>query len=487
MGDSEHRDTTIEKESPTTEKDEAKKLKVDWGKLRAEFTWDKLWTNRSWRDIVVHFAKVLLLTILPTLVDMTTDALNGIDFVVGTDYMKQVVNSSDPLNENCTLVGTYLKHGGDGETWIEYEDLSCHEKDQIWGYVSLGFIFLSGLLLAKGTCQRRMKEAKQDKKSWLALFWISCLVLSMVPCGSLFPLILVGVHLCALLNAGPEMEKLTSWVTRLEGSWESTFQFLLAVFIILSRSDRTPSNLQLVSLAASLISVIKTQIEGYLRKKHATNLPFLDKISKASVLFPMFLTSAIFKLGSIAVTCAMLRYIAIPVLLAAFLLVLGLGWGLGIWLERERDLIESWPNHVYTLYIVRERPSDSDEYLTPKATIENFLYNNIAWFVLYLLILTTIVTMATIQDRIESLKTFWQDPDYARNILVHNLGLLWAIYGVIILCGIISGLLIFFQIWRPYKEEEEIANSQVGFKLLFCSHCPKYDLSCQNPQKNTSH
>ena len=84
--------------------------------------------------------------------------------------------------------------------------------------------------------------------------------------------------------------------------------------------------------------------------------------------------------------------------------------------------------------------------MTRKESIETFLYINIFWFVIYTLFLTRIVTMATIQDQVESVKIFWQGPEYSRNILVHNLGLLWAIYAVIMLCGIIFGILICLQI-----------------------------------------
>ena len=119
---------------------------LDWAGLRAEFTWKNLWTNRTWGNIFGHFAKVLLLSLSPTLFDMTTDALSGKTFVFGTDYMKRNVNQSDPLNANCTLIGTYMKVGDDGESYVDYTDWSCHEKDPIWGYVTLGIIYIPGII-----------------------------------------------------------------------------------------------------------------------------------------------------------------------------------------------------------------------------------------------------------------------------------------------------------------------------------------------------
>ena len=68
--------------------------------------------------------------------------------------------------------------------------------------------------------------------------------------------------------------------------------------------------------------------------------------------------------------------------------------------------------------------------------------------------LTIFVVIATIENNFEGVEIFSQDPTYARNILVHNLGHLWALYAVIMLCGISSAVLIYFQIWRPHNEAE---------------------------------
>ena len=64
---------------------------------------------------------------------------------------------------------------------------------------------------------------------------------------------------------------------------------------------------------------------------------------------------------------------------------------------------------LYVLYIVHCTLYNASlgvtHYLTPKETMDNLLFHNIAWFVIYSIILTTIVTMATIQDSFESDQT----------------------------------------------------------------------------------
>ena len=49
----------------------------------------------------------------------------------------------------------------------------------------------------------------------------------------LFPLILASVKLLHLVNPGREWEILSEGVTYAEGTWESSFQFVTQVFIIL--------------------------------------------------------------------------------------------------------------------------------------------------------------------------------------------------------------------------------------------------------------
>ena len=142
-------------------------------------------------------------------------------------------------------------------------------------------------------------------------------------------------------------------------------------YIILSRSDRTPSNLQLASLAASLVTLVKHQIVLHL----SHTLPLMDKLSKAFVLFPVFLTCAIFKLGSIAVICAVMRLqLVIPVYIATHLLLLGICWCAG-----KKNLIDGAGVHTYRLAILVTTKGGS--YLTRKESIETFVYNTIFWFV----------------------------------------------------------------------------------------------------------
>ena len=62
--------------------------------------------------------------------------------------------------------------------------------------------------------------------------------------------------------------------------------------------------------------------------------------------------------------------------------------------------------------------------------MENFVCNNVGYFIIHSLIMTTLVIMVTIQS--ESVETFWQGTEYSRNILVNNPVRLWAIWAAIL-------------------------------------------------------
>ena len=57
-------------ESDDTSKREKTGWCVDWTGARKEFSWEKLWTERLWSDIAGNFAKVFLLSLIPTLFDV---------------------------------------------------------------------------------------------------------------------------------------------------------------------------------------------------------------------------------------------------------------------------------------------------------------------------------------------------------------------------------------------------------------------------------
>ena len=113
-------------------------------------------------------------------------------------------------------------------------------------------------------------------------------------------------------------------------------------------------------------------------------------------------------------------------------------------------MLNGWGVHAVKLVNV----VDHSRKITPANNVPNRLSQNIAWFVIHPLVLTTILVLATIEHHNKSVEIFSQDTDTARNILVRDLNIFWALYAAIMLSGIVSAGLIFFQIWRPHTERE---------------------------------
>ena len=85
-------------------------------------------------------------------------------------------------------------------------------------------------------------------------------------------------------------------------------QFMLQLFIAFVRSDREISNLQILTIASSLMSIVSTKIEGYFVKKPKTTIK-----TKAKLII-LFLASSIFDSASSALMIATLRCYSVSVL-----------------------------------------------------------------------------------------------------------------------------------------------------------------------------
>merc|ERR1712226_1048079 len=139
---------------------------------------------------------------------MGSDALSVYNFINGTTYMKYVpdLNHASLNSGLCNHVGTHLRRDGNLSE-VDYEEVECFERDPIWGFMSLFFIF--------------------------------------------FPFFVLTVKTIGLLNPGRNWKILARRCAFAEGVWESRFQLLLQLFIIFTRADRAPSLVQMLAMASS--------------------------------------------------------------------------------------------------------------------------------------------------------------------------------------------------------------------------------------------
>ena len=379
--------------------DEGEKIKEDMefgevnlSALYRELTVEKMWHERTWFEVLKHFAITLIISVLPTLLDM------------GTDFIAV----------------------------IEYQ----HEGHYIWGWTTLVIIFFPGLFFS---------------------VWISkafninsgCLTCCLYPVGYiLFPLILVAVKIVGLLNPGQEWKRFTVKITSFEGDFESSLQMLLSLYIVFVRAQNgdSPKWWQIAQLTGSMVMITKTAIADHLLPQQPMSM---KKEQKATIkLIPLFLSNSVFKVLSFATMAATITGFNVESWLNP-------GWNLSyiypaaIALLHLPSLISCCrcfsigyltlgsPKHMVKLLVIRKGGR------VTKQSMHNLLYNNVWWFVFNTILLSccqaeVLVDLRTSVDMLPRMQEMF-------NVSC----------GVILFAAVMNIVLIYFQLWRPYKAEEE--------------------------------
>ena len=113
---------------------------INFTSLRKELTVQKLWGERTWKEILRHFFIALIFGALGSFVDVSTDSLTAKSFITGANYTKWVKNLSDPANhDDCVHTGRFTSFNPGPE--IEYEEIVCFEQDPMWGWATVALIF----------------------------------------------------------------------------------------------------------------------------------------------------------------------------------------------------------------------------------------------------------------------------------------------------------------------------------------------------------
>jgi hypothetical protein len=425
--------------SQTTEVMEAEDPGVDWKALREEFTMDQLWGNRSWKCIGLVFAIGFICRLVPSSFDLGTEGVSAKRFIVGNNYIKNIdIKKGDNLtelfgnNSDCSHIGRFTRFTEEGEE-IVYEQVQCFERDYIWGIFTATCIFLPGVWAPMFLGHISTWENN--------LYFYSLWVLS-IP---LFPFIVIGVHLVGLFNPGPQWKKLTKKISAAEGSGEATLQFCLQLFIIFTLGDRQPSVVQLATLTASLFLLINTGMDDYMKANPPKDLK--EELRRKKDLLLIFLASTIFKLGSVAVMAATLRYWAF--------LCCYVPWNGGLVLfycfgSKMKDLTKMFPTHPLGLKLWYD-PS-----WTKKKTMKNCLFCNVYWFLSFSVVLMAIAILAN----------FFPETDLLSHTLssiaiVKKIFLLNTILFIVMLCGIVSIGFIFLEYDMARAEAEEIERRSI--------------------------
>ena len=436
---------------------------LDWDILKKEFTLEKIWTNRSRSDIAKNFAIVLLFGLIPTLSDVVTDGLSVNSFLSGTVYTKHITDLSlmnmtnthdckhlsnvsnpfDPEAAECTHTGCFIRFTDEGPI-IEYAVIECFEKDPVCGFVTLATIFLPGFVSP--------------------FLWTGC---GFMTTGTLcfflfpfFPLLLLGAKLVALINPGKHWKKFTFRLTAAEGNAESRAMLLLQLYIIFTRADRQPSTIRWATLATSLVMIIKTKTNHFLRDQ-PTDMTLKDQLQKAATLVPMILARNTSVIGSMAASTALLRYWS---LLVIFPLVHIIRIILSRWAVNDKFWKPgSEPNPAKTL----------KKLITKKRNMKFFVSKETCTIISNLLILTGLTITANLHPEatIPSFSPSLHAVKFSDAAIVQNIYLLNYIYIIVMLSGAISLVLVYIQIVLPCKKHVKKTEDAEGDTLKYEENC----------------
>ena len=262
---------------------------------------------------------------------------------------------------------------------------------------------------------------------------------------------------------------------------------ILTLFIIFTRADRVPSNIQIASLVASIVMITKTAIADFLSPQQPMKLE--DELKATLGLLPLFLSNIVFKLLSLAVTITCLRGWSIPLcasVLSVHTIIRPLQgrrkcYGLKPVVEDEPLL------HVTTLQLKGVSTA------TKKEKVESCLRFNIFWGVCHFIVLTSLVvalnvdqdclnynpwdfsgsnetTVSQVDTSPLSNSTTGNQTDILsellgigsqRSGLVDNLPLLNGLYIGILASMALNAVLFYLQWWKPAQEEEKEMESEV--------------------------
>ena len=379
-----------------------------------------------------NFFTVLIVGFLPSLFDFGTDYLQAVKFLWGSNYTKHVVNKTD--FGNCSHIGRYTSFAGPTPE-IVYEEIECFEVDKIWGCATLAIILLPGFCLARWT----FLQARNHGCRMLTSLGILAFFVISVP---IFPLLVILLKVMAMTRPGPEIEKICDEMVSIEGVWESTLQLLLNLFIVFTRADRSPSTVQIASMFASLVLIVKTAITDFTRGKLPKEATLDDRMCQMLPLLPLFLFNTIFKLGSIAIVASLLRY-------WTFLFFPGLPLVVALILTcaKRFELRAGYIHHSLGLVKVERIVTFSctgSVGMTEKSSLENLLFHNIIWFLVNSTTLFCIM-MAANYNYLDDMT------DYV--IFLKDIKQLNCLVAVVLVSGVASSALVFIQLWRPYYRE----------------------------------
>ena len=260
-----------------------------------------------------HVVKTIFLGLGTNAFDVFTDVGNGLYHYHPKNVTRYLGNSTQ-VPDNC------VPHMDVNVTRM----FECLEEDTIWATITFACIQLPAAVLAVCAVIAALLSGCQTSFDYGEVkVMLGSVLLLLVP----FPVTVFIQQMTHLFVLNAQMELMSAVFLFGEGSLEASPQLLLLLYIILSDSEREVATIQMLSIASSIITISKTSIELYLNESYASNSiakdvwnhtdtyndsmmkerSLLQKLKLMAQFSPAFLTSLVFKVGSIAIICAFLK------------------------------------------------------------------------------------------------------------------------------------------------------------------------------------
>ena len=140
------------------------------------------------------------------------------------------------------------------------------------------------------------------------------------------------------------LTRLNNILTFAEGQIESFFQLGLQIYIIFSRADRQPSLIQMITLPASALMLVRVQVNSFYAKVDAAST--VEDIKRKLFMAPIFLFKSIFFLGS-SMLVAVINPTMFLIHLIAYLIVIGI---LGLALRQFSK--KEWYRKLFIIFVI---------------------------------------------------------------------------------------------------------------------------------------
>ena len=244
--------------------------------------------------------------------DVGSDIANSMNFLGAFNYNTTynsitslaLTNVTHPISSNATMRLSATSEMSLCATMDEREDL-------IWGILSLVIVFMPGFIF--GTTMTIQFILEDD---WCYLFLFTLLAIPIISVG--FPFLFLWYQLLIIVRIwrNDGIDKLKTQITQFlgfEATVESTPQLLLQLFTIFNGYHSTL--VQEVAMAASFFQIARCSILNDIETKiaivHGKELSFKNSLLSTIYRLPMYASTIIFRVGSLAITMAYFRYLSL--------------------------------------------------------------------------------------------------------------------------------------------------------------------------------